>query len=87
MLPSLLNAMQSAGSQCQPPEGATIALIAESAPIDFQLHFPRHGTDLPPYMTLFYETTNTPTPDSRDPYAPFTQDFAGVLGQPERRRR
>ncbi|MGW2642464.1 ABC transporter substrate-binding protein [Streptomyces sp. NPDC001348] len=79
VLPSLLNAMQSAGGQCQPPEGTTIPLIAESAPIDFQLH-PAHTARTYPYMTLFYETTNAPTPDSRDPYAQFTQDFAAVFG-------
>lgn len=33
-----------------------------------------------PYMTLFYETANAPTSDPRDPYAQFTQDFAGVFG-------
>ena len=31
-------------------------------------------------MTLFYETANAPTSDPRDPYAQFTQDFAGVFG-------
>ncbi|MGW1806038.1 ABC transporter substrate-binding protein [Streptomyces sp. NPDC002078] len=79
VLPSLLNAMQSAGGQCQPPEGTTIPLIAESAPIDFQLH-PARTAGAYPYMTLFYETANAPTSDPRDPYAQFTQDFAAVFG-------
>ncbi|MFI1769912.1 ABC transporter substrate-binding protein [Streptomyces sp. NPDC020800] len=79
VLPSLLNAMQSAGGQCQPPEGTTIPLIAESAPIDFQLH-PAQTARAYPYMTLFYETANAPTQDSRDPYAQFAQDFAAVFG-------
>ncbi|MFJ9871155.1 ABC transporter substrate-binding protein [Streptomyces sp. NPDC101165] len=79
VLPSLLNAMQSAGGQCQPPEGTTIPLISESAPIDFQLH-PAQTARAYPYMTLFYETANAPTQDSRDPYAQFTRDFATVFG-------
>lgn len=80
VLPSLLNAMQSAGGHCQPPEGTTIPLIAESAPIDFQLR-PARTAQAYPYMTLFYETSNAPTSDPRDPYAQFTQDFADVFGQ------
>ncbi|MFJ9558835.1 ABC transporter substrate-binding protein [Streptomyces fuscichromogenes] len=79
VLPSLLNAMQSAGGQCQPPEGTTIPLITESSPIGFQLH-PGQTARAHPYMTLFYETTNAPTPDSRDPYAQFAQDFATAFG-------
>ncbi|MFD5539474.1 ABC transporter substrate-binding protein [Streptomyces sp. NPDC127079] len=79
VLPSLLNAMQSAGGQCQPAEGTTIPLIAESAPIDFQLR-PARTARAYPYMTLFYETPNAPTSDPRDPYAQFTQDFAAVFG-------
>ncbi|MGW7385004.1 ABC transporter substrate-binding protein [Streptomyces sp. NPDC054794] len=80
VLPSLLNAMQSAGGQCQPPQGMTIPMITESSPIDFQLH-PEQTARAYPYMTLFYETTNAPTPDSRDPYAQFAQDFATVFGK------
>ncbi|MFJ9909739.1 ABC transporter substrate-binding protein [Streptomyces sp. NPDC101152] len=80
VLPSLLNAMQSAGGQCQPPQGTTIPMITESSPIDFQLH-PGQTARAYPYMTLFYETTNAPTPDSRDPYAQFAQDFATVFGK------
>ncbi|MFG2957940.1 ABC transporter substrate-binding protein [Streptomyces sp. NPDC048291] len=79
VLPSLLNAMQSAGGQCQPPQGTTIPMITESSPIDFQLH-PEQTARAYPYMTLFYETTNAPTPDSRDPYAQFAQDFTTVFG-------
>ncbi|WP_328752947.1 hypothetical protein OHT57_46105 [Streptomyces sp. NBC_00285] len=79
VLPSLLNAMQSAGGQCQPAQGTTIPLIAESAPIDFQLD-PARTARAYPYMTLFYETANAPTSDPRDPYAQFTQDFAAVFG-------
>ncbi|MGY4998796.1 ABC transporter substrate-binding protein [Streptomyces sp. 900105245] len=79
VLPSLLNAMQSAGGHCQPPEGRTIPLIAESAPIDFQLH-PAETARAYPYMTLMYETANAPTQDPRDPYAQFTRDFAAVFG-------
>ncbi|MEU6406345.1 ABC transporter substrate-binding protein [Streptomyces sp. NPDC046985] len=79
VLPSLLNAMQSAGGHCQPPEGSTIPLIAESAPIDFQLKA-RETAQTYPYMTLFYETTNAPTSDPRDPYAQFARDFATVFG-------
>jgi ABC-type branched-subunit amino acid transport system substrate-binding protein len=80
VLPSLLNAMQSAGGHCQPPQGTTIPMITESSPIDFQLH-PGQTAHAYPYMTLFYETTNAPTPDSRDPYAQFAQDFATVFGK------
>jgi hypothetical protein len=54
-------------------------MITESAPIDFQLH-PEQTARAYPYMTLFYETTNAPTPDSRDPYAQFAQDFATAFG-------
>ncbi|WP_225828556.1 hypothetical protein [Streptomyces naphthomycinicus] len=79
VLPSPLNAMQGAGGHCQPPEGTTIPLIAESAPIDFQLHSDRTARAYP-YMTLLYETTNAPTPDPRDPYARFARDFATVFG-------
>ncbi|MFD9097000.1 ABC transporter substrate-binding protein [Streptomyces collinus] len=78
VLPSLLNAMQNTGGQCQPPQGTTIPLIAESAPIDFQLH-PVRTAHAYPYMTLLYETANAPT-HSRDPYAQFTRDFAAVFG-------
>ncbi|MFJ4553852.1 hypothetical protein ACIP4X_32500 [Streptomyces sp. NPDC088817] len=80
VLPSLLNAMRSAGGQCQPPEGTTIPLISESAPLDFQLR-PAETARAYPYMTLFYETTNAPTRDPRDPYAQFTQDFSVVFGR------
>ncbi|MFG2386501.1 ABC transporter substrate-binding protein [Streptomyces avermitilis] len=79
VLPSLLTAMQRAGGQCQPAEGATIPLIAESAPIDFQLH-PEKTARAYPYMTLFYEAANAPTQDPRDSYSRFTQDFAAVFG-------
>ncbi|MFF4897905.1 ABC transporter substrate-binding protein [Streptomyces sp. NPDC001068] len=79
VLPSLLNAMQGAGGQCQPPAGTTIPLIAESAPIGFHLH-PARTALAYPYMTLFYETANAPTSDPRDPYAQFTQDFSAVFG-------
>ncbi|MFD9789384.1 ABC transporter substrate-binding protein [Streptomyces sp. NPDC059070] len=79
VLPSLLNAMRGAGGPCQPPQGTTIPMITESTPIDFQLH-PQQTARAYPYMTLFYETTNAPTPDSRDPYAQFAQDFATVFG-------
>ncbi|MDF3300277.1 hypothetical protein [Streptomyces tropicalis] len=79
VLPSLLNAMQSAGGPCQPPQGTTIPLIAESAPIDFQLHPVRTARSYP-YVTVFYETANAPTQDARDPYAQFAQGFAAVFG-------
>ncbi|MFD4607529.1 ABC transporter substrate-binding protein [Streptomyces sp. NPDC058440] len=78
VLPSLLNAMRSAGGECQPPAGTTIPLISESAPLDFQLR-PAETARAYPYMNLFYETTNAPTRDPRDPYAQFTQDFADVF--------
>ncbi|MEU6069706.1 hypothetical protein ABZ864_35995 [Streptomyces sp. NPDC047082] len=79
VLPSLLNAMQSAGGECQPPQGTTIPLIAESAPIDFQID-PRKTAQAYPYMTIFYETANAPTQDFRDPYAQFARNFAKVFG-------
>ncbi|MEU9385520.1 hypothetical protein AB0D38_33165 [Streptomyces sp. NPDC048279] len=79
VLPGFLNAMQRAGGHCRPPQGTTICLIAESAPIDFQLR-PARTARAYPYMTLFYETANAPTSDPRDPYAQFTQGFAGVFG-------
>lgn len=79
VLPGFLDAMQRAGGQCQPPQGTTIPMIAESSPIDFQLH-PQQTARAYPYMTLFYETPNAPTTDSRDPYAQFAQDFASVFG-------
>ncbi|MFJ3233862.1 hypothetical protein [Streptomyces sp. NPDC086787] len=79
VLPSLLNAMRSAGGHCQPPEGSTIPLIAESAPIDFQTD-PRKTAQAYPYMTIFYETANAPTRDPRDPYAQFARSFKTVFG-------
>ncbi|MFJ3310038.1 ABC transporter substrate-binding protein [Streptomyces sp. NPDC086549] len=79
VLPSLLNAMQSTGGECQPPQGSTIPLIAESAPIAFQTD-PRKTAQAYPYMTIFYETANAPTQDYRDPYAQFTRNFATVFG-------
>ncbi|MEU5597895.1 ABC transporter substrate-binding protein [Streptomyces sp. NPDC020298] len=78
VLPSFLNAMQRAGGQCQPSHG-TIPLIAESAPIGFQVD-PVGTAQAYPYMTIFYETANAPTQDPRDPYAQFTRDFATVFG-------
>jgi ABC-type branched-subunit amino acid transport system substrate-binding protein len=79
VLPSLLNAMQSVGGECQPPQGTTIPLIAESAPVDFQIE-PRKTAQAYPYMSLFYETVNAPTQDERTPYAQFAQNFATVFG-------
>ncbi|MEU6555870.1 ABC transporter substrate-binding protein [Streptomyces sp. NPDC046915] len=79
VLPSLLNAMQRAGGQCQPPQGTTIPLIAESAPIGFQVD-PVGTAQAYPYMTIFYETANAPTQDPRDPYSQFARDFATVFG-------
>ncbi|MGW7258219.1 ABC transporter substrate-binding protein [Streptomyces sp. NPDC054834] len=78
VLPSLLNAMQRAGGQCQPSRG-TIPLIAESAPIGFQVD-PVGTAQAYPYMTIFYETANAPTQDPRDPYSQFARDFAAVFG-------
>lgn len=80
VLPSFLNAMQRVGGQCQAPQGSTIPLIAESAPISFQTD-PVATAQAYPYVTVFYETANAPTQDPRDYYSQFTRDFAVVFGK------
>jgi ABC-type branched-subunit amino acid transport system substrate-binding protein len=74
VLPDLLNAMQNAGGKCQPPQGSTIPLIVESTPIEFQTK-PQNTARMYPSLSIFYETTNAPTADTRDPYAQFASSF------------
>jgi ABC-type branched-subunit amino acid transport system substrate-binding protein len=78
VLPDLLNAMQNAGGKCQPPQGSTIPLIVESTPNEFETE-PQKTAQTYPSLSIFYETTNAPTTDTRDPYAQFVTSFKNVF--------
>ncbi len=78
VLPNLLNAMQSACGQCQPPEGTTIPLIAESARLPAP---PRpHGTNLPVYDTLLRDH-QCPDAGLAGSLRPVHQDSTAVFGR------